>query len=134
MMRRFVLAALTAVAALPWTGVTEARAHGDGCCLNLQGGFRLKICAAGFLKAHCEPFPCCPPCGPCGPGVGVAPLAPWYLYWPMEAHYQVPAPTGFPYWPSAMTPPPTWGYTPPPAHGGYRPVSYGGAPSYWYGQ
>jgi hypothetical protein len=27
---------------------------------------------------------------------------PWYLYWPLEAHFQVPAPTGYPYWPNPM--------------------------------
>jgi hypothetical protein len=29
-------------------------------------------------------------------------LGPWYLYWPMEAHFVAPAPTGYPYWPSAQ--------------------------------
>jgi hypothetical protein len=27
---------------------------------------------------------------------------PWYVYWPMEANFAVPAPTGYPYWPSPM--------------------------------
>jgi hypothetical protein len=27
---------------------------------------------------------------------------PWYLYWPLEAHFVAPAPTGYPYWPSPM--------------------------------
>jgi hypothetical protein len=30
-------------------------------------------------------------------------LGPWYLYWPMEAHFVTPAPIGYPYWPSPMT-------------------------------
>jgi hypothetical protein len=37
------------------------------------------------------------------------PLAPWYLYWPMEAHFQAPAPVGgiqFPNWPSQWPPAP----------------------------
>ena len=39
-----------------------------------------------------------------GPGdYQVGQLGPWYLYWPMEAHFQVPAPTGYPYWPSQMS-------------------------------
>jgi hypothetical protein len=127
-MKRFVLAALAALVALPL--MTGAEAKADGCCLNLQGGFRLKICFAGFLNASCEPFPCCGPSHGCCP----APAAPWYLYWPMEAYYQVPAPTGYPYWPSAMTPPPNWGHAPPAhAQGAFRPVGYYGAPSYWYG-
>jgi hypothetical protein len=36
--------------------------------------------------------------GPCYPNW--AQLGPWYLYWPMEAHFVAPAPTGYPYWPS----------------------------------
>lgn len=31
-----------------------------------------------------------------------AQAGPWYLYWPLEAHFVVPAPTGYPYWPSPM--------------------------------
>ena len=27
---------------------------------------------------------------------------PWYLYWPLEAHFQNPAPIGYPFWPSPM--------------------------------
>jgi hypothetical protein len=53
-------------------------------------------------------------------------LGPWYLYWPMEAHFVAPAPTGYPYWPSpqglpgmslggpAAPPPPPPGMVPPP--------------------
>ena len=33
--------------------------------------------------------------GPTSPQAG-----PWYLYWPLEAHFVAPAPTGYPYWPS----------------------------------
>lgn len=32
---------------------------------------------------------------------------PWYLYWPLEAHFVAPAPTGYPYWPSPQALPPT---------------------------
>jgi hypothetical protein len=33
-------------------------------------------------------------------GNGLMPQAgPWYLYWPLEAHFVAPAPTGYPYWP-----------------------------------
>ncbi len=35
-----------------------------------------------------------------------AQLGPWYLYWPMEAHFVAPAPTGYPYWPGPQTLPP----------------------------
>src|SRR5262245_39241751 len=27
---------------------------------------------------------------------------PWYLYWPLDAHFQTPAPTGYPFWPTPM--------------------------------
>ena len=29
-------------------------------------------------------------------------LGPWYLYWPMEAHFQTPASPQYPYWPAPM--------------------------------
>src|SRR5207249_2993032 len=37
-----------------------------------------------------------------------AQLGPWYLYWPLEAHFQYPAPYGaqYPYWPAAQFVPP----------------------------
>ena len=31
--------------------------------------------------------------------------APWYLYWPLEAHFGPPAPTGYPFWPNMTLPP-----------------------------
>jgi hypothetical protein len=46
-----------------------------------------------------------PGCGAPG-GNAPAQAGPWYLYWPMEAHFQTPAPTGYPFWPSPMTLPP----------------------------
>jgi hypothetical protein len=51
-------------------------------------------------------------------------LGPWYDYWPLEAHFQVPAPCAYPYWPpgqalpngqTAAIPPPLGGPAPPPA-------------------
>jgi hypothetical protein len=91
-----------------------------------------------------------------GPGAAWPQAGPWYLYWPLEAHFTAPAPTGYPYWPAPMglpnqsfggpavqphyTPPPPTTAPPQPAppRSGlqpayYRPVSYyGPAPSYWY--
>jgi hypothetical protein len=73
---------------------------------------------------------------------------PWYLYWPMEAHFQQPAPTGFPFWPGPMSLPgdshghasqyPS--FVPQPTHvqapvqpNPVRPVNYQTTmPSYWY--
>jgi hypothetical protein len=41
---------------------------------------------------------------------------PWYLYWPMEAQFVVPAPVGpYPYWPSRQVLPKTTLGPPPPA-------------------
>src|SRR5262245_63093648 len=72
---------------------------------------------------------------------------PWYLYWPLEAHFQPPAPTGFPFWPGPMSLPPDHhgqAYSAPlPAAvpvapavvqpTSVRPVSYTTVvPSYWY--
>jgi hypothetical protein len=34
-----------------------------------------------------------------GGGQGAPQLGPWYLYWPLEAHFQTPAPPAYPYWP-----------------------------------
>ncbi len=57
-----------------------------------------------------------------GPG-GAPQAGPWYLYWPMEAHFQVPAPGAVPYF-SPMTLPPQFGgpSLPPPV------------PAYWRGR
>jgi hypothetical protein len=56
------------------------------CCLPFNFKFgvgaHLSIC-----PNHCG---CPQQCGP------------WYLYWPLEAHFQVPAMPQYPYWPSPM--------------------------------
>jgi hypothetical protein len=64
---------------------------------------------AGSLQAAGCPFNIQADCsfhikgsrGPCCPQAG-----PWYLYWPLEAHFVAPAPTGYPYWPSPQGLPP----------------------------
>src|SRR5947209_5115941 len=59
-----------------------------GCCCFTVPGFKVNWC--------CH-FQCCP-CG-CGqPGQA----GPWYLYWPLEAHFQTPAPCSYPFWPAPM--------------------------------
>jgi len=85
-------------------------------------------------------------------------MPPWYTYFPYDAYFQTPAPTGyqFPNWPGPQTSsaafnhhfgaPPAFG-GPAPAFGGpyaapsptppanVRPVGYSyQAPSYWYGR
>jgi hypothetical protein len=42
-----------------------------------------------------------------GANVAVPQAGPWYLYWPLEAHFVAPAPTGYPYWPGPQVLPPT---------------------------
>jgi hypothetical protein len=166
-MKRFVLASLLA---LPVLVIGQGQASAQ--CYNLAGSFRIKICATGCLKTWCEPFcghnPCCGPggCGSGGYGGGghgcglfgcqgveacdFQPPGPWYQYWPYAAHFQAPAPTGFPYWPAPMTVPPSFdGHSaPPPGYAPYAPAAQTGAywptgvqavgyysqvPSYWYG-
>jgi hypothetical protein len=36
-------------------------------------------------------------------GAACAQAGPWYLYWPLDAHFNVPAPTGYPFWPNPMS-------------------------------
>jgi hypothetical protein len=80
-------------------------------------------------------------------GPNMVPAGPWYTYYPYQAHFQTPAPTGYPYWPGPQTSGPS------PMFGGnyyqnpnmnmnqgfsnypvapVQPCSYQ-APSYWYG-
>src|SRR5262245_58872104 len=68
--------------------------NGAGACgtVNFGLGVSLTPCF-GFSPARC---------GPCGGGGGGggggAQVGPWYLYWPLEAHFQVPAPVDhYPY-------------------------------------
>jgi hypothetical protein len=59
---------------------------------------------------------------PAGQGGQPGVLGPWYLYWPLEAHFITPAHPQFPYWPSPQT-----------LHGGQPdavPPMYA-IPSYW---
>ncbi len=85
-------------------------------------------------------------CWGCGGGNVCA--GPWYLYFPYEAHFQMPAPLGYPYWPGPGAPGAALQYPaqppmPPmaqprtlsPLPAGVQPVGYyyyGQVPSYWY--
>jgi hypothetical protein len=90
-----------ALLALP---LLAASACAEGWPFNVQvdGSFHIKSSRG----------PACPQAGP------------WYLYWPMEAHFVAPAPTGYPYWPSPQglpgmsfggpaCPPPSFAAAPP---------------------
>jgi len=124
-----LLSAAAALAAL-FVAASSARAQ---CCnfTAATSGF----CVPGMLFSFRSFNPCCnygngfAPCGGASGG-GLQQLGPWYLYWPLEAHFQTPAPTGYPYWPSAMSLPPGSPGGPPP---GLQPVGYQQqGPYYWY--
>jgi hypothetical protein len=130
-MKKFFLAAMLVLPLL------AAPARADGCLFpfHVEGGvnanFRIN-CGSNY-------------------GGGYQ-LGPWYHYWPLEAHFVTPAPTGFPYWPppQALMPPPNPVLPPPqpkpnpgpdvkPVGYYYAPyqtyqpsIRYGPAPSYWY--
>ena len=54
------------------------------CCQPVNVSWNADCC----LKVHGGPIPQC---------------GPWYLYWPLEAHFGPPAPTGYPFWPPPMS-------------------------------
>ncbi len=117
-MKKLVFAALAAV---PLFAVS-VRAEGCGGCFFQP--FRVNV----GLNFSVSPY---------YPGGGaVSQLGPWYQYWPMEAHFQTPAPTGYPYWPAPLTLPPNAGVGgPAPANfmpASLQPSGYGAPPpSYW---
>jgi hypothetical protein len=63
--------------------------HAQSCCWP----FNVKMGGSFYFQSNR---------GLAGPQAG-----PWYLYWPLEAHFVAPAPTGYPYWPSPQVLPPT---------------------------
>jgi hypothetical protein len=63
----------------------------------------------------------------CGSGNQPPPLGPWYNYWPLEAHFQVPAMPEYPYFSAPQTLPIG---RPGGAYGGHGQMPhYGGAPA-----
>jgi hypothetical protein len=142
-MKKLYVAALLALPLL----AAPAQASGCGGCGGGCGfGFRVEF---GFMF---RVSPCCNS-GCCGGGGGQQ-LGPWYNYWPLEAHFITPAPTGYPYWPQpqALMPAPGaanpahaaasgpdvrpvgyYGYQNYPVYPAYPQTTYyGQAPSYWY--
>jgi hypothetical protein len=102
-MRKFILAAM---AALPLTVFPPQAMAGD-CCTPL---YRVGISIGLVFRGWCGcDYSCCKhPFGGFGkkggghccsfPGAG-----PWYGHWPYPAHFQHPAPTGYPFWPPPLT-------------------------------
>jgi len=160
-MKKLMWAALLA---LPLLAVGRNQAVAAGACYDLQGCFRVKICAAGALKLCHEPF-CCTPggsgggyCGGGGGGDGGGGYCggcpgqdcsgnvpgPWYTYWPsggqpyMTSNYATP---GWTYESNFQLPAPIYPYWPQGA-GQTQQAPYsapgfqpaGYYPSYWYGR
>jgi hypothetical protein len=132
-MRRFVLAGLLA---LPLLAFVQQTVQASGCCCSCCN-FGTNITIQKWFRPGCGCGPCdCNCCGggngcgsPCG-GCGTCNCGPWYLYWPMEAHFQAPAPTGYPYWPGPMAAsglPGYGGFAAAPAYPGY---GYGPSPMF----
>ncbi len=116
-MKKLLLAALMAV---PLFAVSaRGQCCGGGCCFQ---PFRVNVGVSFSVT-------------PCNSGA-VSQLGPWYQYWPMEAHFQTPAPTGYPYWPAPMTLPPNAGVGgPAPANfmpASFQPSGYGAPPPYYW--
>jgi hypothetical protein len=122
-----------------WYGLDCCSGHGGGDCCHQPPS----CCGCSPIGCGYGPVPAGPGAGP-GPG-GSVPCGPWYTYYPYNAHFQTPAPTGYPNWPAPQTsgPSPLFGgnyYQAPPQNGlsnypsPVQPCGYYQAPSYWYGQ
>jgi hypothetical protein len=138
-MRKLGCAALLALAC---AGMT---AQAAGIC----PPFKVECGCNAYLRAYCPTNGSPAQCGP------------WYLYWPLEAHFQTPAMPCYPTWPSPMGLPPSAGVSPPPAppvaappglpaptmqgtgalkpadfhQSAFQPVGYyQQVPGYWYGR
>ena len=111
-MKKLILAAL---AALP---LLAASARADGCGPFCGCWFPTGIEAGGNLYLRLK-----------GPqdGPGGAQCGPWYLYWPLEAHFQTPANPAYPYWPAPMTLPVRTAVGVP-GPGNFQPASYLASP------
>jgi hypothetical protein len=115
-----------------WAGCTDW-----GTTLSIPA-YRLDVGGKFWCKLY---NPCCNgPCPQCGPPASCngPQLGPWYNYWPLEAHFQVPAMPHYPYWPSPMTLP--GGAAALGGYGGYGPANFhapvapaGYYPGYGYG-
>lgn len=76
-------------------------------------GFLAGRADAQLIKIYSDPGHHRPKCGHEPP-----PLGPWYNYWPLEAHFQVPAMPEYPYFPAPQTLPVV-----PPAPYGAKPLN-----------
>lgn len=103
-MRRFALVALVALL-VPLVAEAQIGTRGYQLRFNMRGNFTS------------------PQGGLFGSTAGLPQLGPWYLYWPLEAHFQTPAPPAYPYWPQGG------GAQAYPAPGAYQGVPPGAVPN-----
>jgi hypothetical protein len=124
-MKRFILAALLSLPLLAAAGQTASA--GDCCSPTFRIGFSMAFKGWAGCSQDCgcnpNPNPCCGGCN--SACVNWGQLAPWYSYWPYDGHFQTPAPTGYPYYPPAMSP---VGY-----NYGAPAANYGAMAGYGYG-
>jgi hypothetical protein len=125
MMRfRFLVVPLFAVLALPLSASAGLLFGHSSCssCDSCGGRGHGSLFGGGNLANH-------PPTSPGGFGFFQPPFqaAPWYLYWPYDAHFQLPAPIGAPYYPPQGFHTPWNPYFPAPAGGPVAPIP---APGY----
>lgn len=145
-MKRFLLASGLALAVLVAMRPVASAHKGEPFRIGITLGCVNYGFSFGYDARACGGCGGCGPCsgfagpGACGGGCGgggVGNLNAWYTYWPYEAHFQTPAPVGFPYWPT-MSPydADAASHAPAaPAYPGVSPVNYnGGVPAYWYGR
>jgi hypothetical protein len=109
-MKKFILAALLA---LPLTALAQSSARAGGCGDCCTPLYRVGISVGLVFRGWCgcDYSTCKQTCngasGHCGGGGGggggcFPGGGPWYGAWPYSAHFQTPAPTGYPYWPAPM--------------------------------
>jgi hypothetical protein len=91
-MKKLLWAALLALPLLAWPAKANAFCFG-----NLQVDTGAKVWFNVRYGGH-------------GFGFGMPQAGPWYLYWPMEAHFQTPAPGGSQFFPPPMGLPPAFGH------------------------
>jgi hypothetical protein len=93
-MKKITLAVLCGLLLL---AAGEQKARASGCC-NCPGYrcFSFGGCGIGIWGHNNMYYGC----GNC---CGWPTLGPWYQYWPYEAHFATPAPTGYPFWPGPMS-------------------------------
>jgi hypothetical protein len=128
-----------------WAG-NDCGPKGPGCCAQPPSCCGCSPVGCGYGPVPAGPGAMSPV--PAGPGaMGPVAAGPGYNYYPYQAQFQTPAPTGYANWPGPTNrgPSPMFGgnyYQNPNVNQGFsnypaapiQPCGYYPAPSYWYGQ